>query len=116
MNLRILARRRIPAAVLTGVFAAILMAILVSGSPCPQALAVNVSKATKGLKYERLPSSYDKLPPAKRGGTLYQQLSGNPKVINRAKSKGDKGAPPAPDCIWGSRLYKQDHGGCFQHP
>ena len=106
MNLRILARRRIPAAVLTGVFAAILMAILVTGSPCPDALAVNVSKATKGLKYERLPSSYDKLPPAKRGGTLYQQLSGNPKVINPVLSN-DNNSRALEGYLWAT-LFSED--------
>jgi len=38
--------------------------------------------ASGPVKYQRHASAYDKLPPARRGGTLYQQLSGNPKVIN----------------------------------
>ncbi len=63
---------------------AIPAAILLFASACGshQAQAANPVKTSGVLKYERQPSAYDKLPPAKRGGTLYQQLSGNPKVIN----------------------------------
>lgn len=46
------------------------------------ALGGNVASAAKETKYVPKTSSYEKLPTAKKGGTLVLSLSNNPKVIN----------------------------------
>lgn len=52
------------------------LSILILVSACFNAFAA------KEIKYKPIVSSYEKLPAAKKGGVLYTDLSGNPKVIN----------------------------------
>ena len=51
--------------------------LLVAGLTLAPTLAMAVV-----VKYERKPASYDKLPEAKRGGTLVVRIASNPKVLN----------------------------------
>lgn len=66
------------------------------------------------LRYERQPSAYDKLPPAKRGGTLYQQLSGNPKVINPVLSV-DNNSRALEGYLWAT-LFSEDSNSLHPLP
>lgn len=62
--------------------------------------------ASKETKYTPKPSSYEKLPAAKKGGTLYVSLSNNPKVINPVVSS-DANSTALEPYLWAS-LFTED--------
>jgi len=62
--------------------------------------------ATGEITYARLPSAYDKLKEAKKGGIYYQRLSNNPKVINPVLS-ADANSSSLEPYLWAT-LFTED--------
>jgi peptide/nickel transport system substrate-binding protein/microcin C transport system substrate-binding protein len=83
----------------------LLRAFLVALTLTPGMVAVT-ALGSGVVKYQRHASAYDKLPPGKRGGTIYQQLSGNPKVINPILSN-DNNSRSLEGYLWAS-LFTED--------
>ncbi len=67
---------------------------------------IPTGKAGKETKFVPKPTSYEKLPPAKKGGTLMDTLSNNPKVINPLLSDDANSASLEP-FLW-ARLFTED--------
>jgi ABC-type transport system substrate-binding protein len=78
---------------------------LVIGSAFVLAPLAMASKSGETM-FKQKPSSYEKLPPAKKGGTLFLSLSNNPKVMNPILSS-DANSGSVEPFLW-ARLFTED--------
>lgn len=69
-------------------------------------LSTSHSQAAKEIKYTPKPSSYEKLPEAKKGGIAYLSMSNNPKVINPILS-ADLNSSMLESYLWAT-LFTED--------
>lgn len=83
-----------------------LLALASLGNTVYAAEKANKAKASGELTYTKLPSAYEKLKPAKKGGIYYQRLSNNPKVINPVLS-ADANSSSLEPYLWAT-LFTED--------